>query len=39
MSEPLETDEQRRAAGMRVRREVLGDAHVDRASAGDSTLT
>ena len=33
MTEPLETDEQRRVAGMRVRREVLGDAHVDRAVA------
>ena len=39
MSEPLETDEQRRAAGMRVRREVLGDAHVDRAVAAVTTFT
>ena len=39
MSEPLETDEQRRAAGMRVRREVLGDAHVDRAVAAVTPLT
>ena len=36
---PLETDEQRRAAGMRVRREVLGDAHVDRAVAAVTPLT
>jgi 4-carboxymuconolactone decarboxylase len=28
------SDETRRAQGMRVRREVLGDAHVDRATAG-----
>jgi 4-carboxymuconolactone decarboxylase len=33
------TDEQRRDAGMRVRREVLGDAHVDRAVAGVTPLT
>ena len=33
------TDEQRREAGMRVRREVLGDAHVDRAVAGVTPLT
>ncbi len=39
MSEPLETDEQRRTAGMRVRREVLGDAHVDRAVAAVTPLT
>jgi 4-carboxymuconolactone decarboxylase len=31
--------EQLRAAGMRVRREVLGDAHVDRASAQADDLT
>ena len=36
---PLETDEQRRTAGMRVRREVLGDAHVDRAVAAVTPLT
>ncbi len=28
-----------REAGMRVRREVLGDAHVDRASAGTTEVT
>jgi 4-carboxymuconolactone decarboxylase len=39
VSEPLETDQQRREAGMRVRREVLGDAHVDRAVAGVTPLT
>jgi 4-carboxymuconolactone decarboxylase len=33
------TDEERRAAGMRTRREVLGDAHVDRAVANTSPLT
>ena len=38
-TQPLETDEQRRAAGMRVRREVLGDAHVDRAVAAVTPLT
>ena len=38
-TEPLETDDQRRAAGMRVRREVLGDAHVDRAVAAVTPLT
>jgi 4-carboxymuconolactone decarboxylase len=32
-------DEQRHAAGMRVRREVLGDEHVDRAVAGTSEFT
>jgi 4-carboxymuconolactone decarboxylase len=32
-------DETRHRQGMRVRREVLGDAHVDRAVAGTSTLT
>lgn len=30
---------ERRAAGMRVRREVLGDAHVDRATAAATDLT
>ncbi|MDQ1674010.1 MAG: 4-carboxymuconolactone decarboxylase [Frankiaceae bacterium] len=29
----MSTDDERRAEGMRIRREVLGDAHVDRASA------
>src|SRR4051794_41844732 len=33
------TDEERRAAGMRTRREVLGDAHVDRAVAGTTPFT
>jgi 4-carboxymuconolactone decarboxylase len=33
------TDDERRAAGMRTRREVLGDAHVDRAVANTSPLT
>jgi 4-carboxymuconolactone decarboxylase len=33
------TDDDRRAAGMRTRREVLGDAHVDRAVAGTTPLT
>jgi 4-carboxymuconolactone decarboxylase len=32
-------DEQRRAAGMRVRRAVLGDAHVDRAVARTTDFT
>jgi len=32
-------DEERRAAGMRVRREVLGDEHVDRAIAGTTEFT
>jgi 4-carboxymuconolactone decarboxylase len=41
MSEPElpTTDDERRAAGMRTRREVLGDAHVDRAVAGTTPLT
>jgi len=41
MSEPERptTDDERRAAGMRTRREVLGDAHVDRAVAGTTPLT
>ena len=39
MSEQPDTDEARRAAGMRTRREVLGDAHVDRAVAGVTPLT
>jgi 4-carboxymuconolactone decarboxylase len=33
------TDEERKAAGMRVRREVLGDAHVDRAVANTTEFT
>lgn len=33
------TDEERAAAGMRVRREVLGDAHVDRAVASTTEFT
>lgn len=32
-------DEQRASQGMRVRREVLGDAHVDRAVAGATEFT
>ena len=40
MTEPVpSTDEERRAAGMRTRREVLGDAHVDRAVAGTTPFT
>jgi 4-carboxymuconolactone decarboxylase len=34
----VSTDDERRAEGMRIRREVLGDAHVDRAST-PSALT
>jgi 3-oxoadipate enol-lactonase / 4-carboxymuconolactone decarboxylase len=37
--QPPSTDDERRAAGMRVRREVLGDAHVDRATAAATDLT
>ena len=33
------TDDERRAAGDRVRREVLGDAHVDRAREATTPLT
>ena len=33
------TDEERVAQGMRVRREVLGDEHVDRAVAGTTEFT
>ena len=33
------TDDERREAGMRTRREVLGDAHVDRAVAGTTPFT
>lgn len=32
-------DQERAAAGMRVRREVLGDAHVDQAVAGTTEFT
>lgn len=41
MSAPEEprTDEERRAAGMRTRREVLGNAHVDRAVAATTPFT
>lgn len=35
----MATDDERRAAGMEVRRKVLGDAHVDRASARTTELT
>ena len=38
MTEPT-TDEQRRTAGMATRREVLGDAHVDRAVAAVTPFT
>jgi 4-carboxymuconolactone decarboxylase len=34
-----ESDDDRRAAGMSVRREVLGDAHVDRAVAATTEFT
>jgi 4-carboxymuconolactone decarboxylase len=34
-----DSDNTRRATGMTVRREVLGDAHVDRAIAGTTPLT
>jgi 4-carboxymuconolactone decarboxylase len=37
--QPPRTDEERRAAGMRTRREVLGDAHVDRSVAGTTPFT
>lgn len=33
------TDDERKALGMRVRREVLGDAHVDRAVANTTEFT
>jgi 4-carboxymuconolactone decarboxylase len=33
------SDEARHKAGMKVRREVLGDAHVDRAEAGKTDFT
>ena len=35
----MDDDEQRHEQGMRIRREVLGDAHVDRAAAGTTPLT
>ncbi|RZU31961.1 4-carboxymuconolactone decarboxylase [Blastococcus saxobsidens] len=39
MTEQPDTDAARREAGMRTRREVLGDAHVDRAVANTSEFT
>jgi 4-carboxymuconolactone decarboxylase len=36
---PLDSDDARREAGMRTRREVLGDDWVDRAVAGTTPLT
>ena len=39
MSEMPDTDRARREAGMRTRREVLGDAHVDRAVAATTPFT
>ncbi|WP_017556975.1 4-carboxymuconolactone decarboxylase [Nocardiopsis baichengensis] len=41
MTEPTadRTDDERREEGMRVRRAVLGDAHVDRAEAGTTAFT
>lgn len=33
------TDDERREQGMKIRREVLGDAHVDRAEAAKTDLT
>jgi 4-carboxymuconolactone decarboxylase len=39
MSQPPDTDDARRDAGMATRREVLGDAHVDRAVAATTPLT
>ncbi|MDT0302054.1 4-carboxymuconolactone decarboxylase [Streptomonospora wellingtoniae] len=35
----MSTDEARRAAGMGVRRQVLGDAHVDRAESAKTAFT
>ena len=35
----MATDDERRAAGMKVRRTVLGDAHVDRAAAQATAVT
>jgi 4-carboxymuconolactone decarboxylase len=39
VSDVLSGDDERRAAGMTVRRAVLGDAHVDRAVAGTTEFT
>jgi 4-carboxymuconolactone decarboxylase len=39
MTEQPDTDAARREAGMRTRREVLGDAHVDRAVASTSEFS
>lgn len=39
VSGPIVTEAQRRSAGMDVRRQVLGDAHVDRATAGATGFT
>jgi 3-oxoadipate enol-lactonase/4-carboxymuconolactone decarboxylase len=39
LSAGAQTDSGRRSAGMRVRRAVLGDAHVDRAAAGITPFT
>jgi 4-carboxymuconolactone decarboxylase len=36
---PSPSEDPRQAAGMAVRREVLGDAHVDRAQAGTTPFT
>ena len=35
----MSSDEERHAAGMKVRREVLGDAHVDRATSNATDFT
>ena len=35
----MSSDEERHAEGMKVRREVLGDAHVDRATANSTDFT
>lgn len=35
----MSSDEERHADGMKVRREVLGDAHVDRATANSTDFT
>src|SRR3954470_4962337 len=39
MTDESTTDDERRRAGMSVRRSVLGDAHVDRAIASTTPLT
>ena len=39
MTDPSTSDTDRHAAGMIVRRKVLGDAHVDRAIASTTSLT